>query len=124
MKISKLELIRGIRAILSDESKWCKFTAAVDIHGNRIGAIEANAVSFCVFGAARRAVGLGLGQVGARTAGNPFWAVLNDIAQSDKPTATIGAYNDSHTYAEISERLQEVEAMYTKEEEDGIPATS
>lgn len=125
MKLSKLELVRGIQGLLSDESNWCKGTDARTKHGLPISPLEENAVSFCVYGAARRVAKLYLGQLEKARIGAPFWDVMVDIGQYDPykvSTGNIGVYNDSHTFAEIQSRLKEVEAKYIKEEGNGVAA--
>jgi hypothetical protein len=122
MKLSKLELVRGIQELLSDESKWCKGTDARTKHGLPISPLE-DAASFCIYGAARRVAKLGLGQIEKARIGAPFWDVMVNIGQYDPyrvSTGNIGVYNDTHTFAEIQSRLKEVEAKYMKEAENGI----
>lgn len=119
MELSKLEIVRGIAALISDESKWCKGVAARDIQGNALSPMEASAASFCIWGAARRVGGLGIGSLGKAVRGNHFWDVMLDIGQYNPEkvsSGNIGTYNDSHSYGEIRERLKEVEAQYLKEE--------
>lgn len=130
MNISKLELVRGIQSILSDESKWCKYVSARDVHGHPISPMEPGAVSFCIYGAARRAAGKNSIEVGSlkpeiRAAWMPFWDVMQSIGRYDRykvSTGSVGYFGDVHTYAEVMERLKEVEAKYLEEEENAIAA--
>lgn len=120
MHLSKLELVRKIQALLSDESKWCQRAAARDGHGLDVPVTDPKAVSFDIYGAARKVLNFGVGQLNT---GGPFWEVMRDIGQYDptKPFAgTIALYNDSHSYIEVMERLKEVEKKYSKESFNAI----
>lgn len=123
MEMTKLDFVRAIQGVLSDESKWCKGAAARNIHGMEVSPVLPVAVSFCVYGAGRHILGAKGGDVGSldkaeRPKWKPFWDVMVDIGQYDPykvSTGNIGSYNDSHTYAEIMTRLKEVEAKYAQE---------
>jgi len=130
MNMTKLELVRGIQLVLSDESKWCKYAPARDVQGHetRVGSIHS--VSFCIYGAARKAAGLEhvgqldfVGKEGSQM--QHFWEVLADIGQYNPfkvSDGSIAHYNDRSTYAEIMQRLKEVEAKYLAEEQASRPA--
>jgi hypothetical protein len=115
MKITKLELVRGIQALIAEEKHWCRVAVARDEQGNAIHPGEPNAVSFCIYGAGRRVSGMdGFGKL---ETGGAFWDVMSDIGRCSGPKlTTIGAFNDSHTHAEVMERLKEVEVAYAAEE--------
>jgi hypothetical protein len=48
-----------VQELLSDESKWCKGSSAVDYYGNPCPIDSPNAVKWCLYGACIRAGGRG-----------------------------------------------------------------
>lgn len=111
MKISRLQLVDGILALLSDESKWCKRAPARDIQGNSVESMSFQAASFCVYGAARRVSDTPWGQLDPGDFA--FWDTLAEIGNRTGP---IGHFNDTHTYVEIIERLRAVRETYADAE--------
>lgn len=102
MKLSKIEIVSGILALLNHEDYWCKGAFARDAFGNRVDPWSKEASSFCIFGAARRVCGLSEGKLDTSDAW--FWGVMRDIAGSER----ISDFNDSHTYVEVVTRLNDV----------------
>ena len=52
--MNKLEVLRGAREIIADESRWCIGTSAVDKYGDPVEAQSQEAERFCAIGALAR----------------------------------------------------------------------
>lgn len=57
IKITELQVLKGARELLSDESKWAKGFFAFDKDGERCGACSPEACKFCLIGAMRKVAG-------------------------------------------------------------------
>lgn len=79
--MNTLEVLRGMRELLSDPERWTKKVSARDTIGNEVGPLDTRATSFCLYGAAVRIVG---------EDDDRFTAAANSMRATD-PGVTLGA---------------------------------
>lgn len=130
MVMTKYQVVYGIIAVFSDETKWCQKYPALDAKGRATYPTDPNATAWCIYGAGRKVMNLGVGELSGRpedpehmrAAHGVFWGVMKDIGQYDpyRPTTgSIALFNDTHTFDEVMERLCDVCRAYYYDQ--GVP---
>lgn len=86
--MSKLEIIKAAKELISDPERWIQGANARNEQGLMVLAYAFDAVCWCADGALIKACG------SVNTI--PFWRLI-----SDKPAFDVIEFNDNHTHAEV-----------------------